>query len=134
MANTAKIRPFEEYIEAEPGFSAVVISGGIAEGAYVVKAIGAQHALETVEVGEDQRGPFAVVKECDVPFSREFRLRLEADQDETSLDVFIPADGDVGTSRRAKRAFTVWFNSIGCKDGKSACIGGVENSKPVPVN
>lgn len=134
MSNTAKIRPFEEYIEAEPGFSAVVISGEIVDGAYVVKAIGAQHSLETVEVGEDQRGPFAVVRECDVPFSGEFRLRLESGEEETSLDIHIPADGDVGTSRRAKRAFSVWFNSIGFKDGKSAVIRGTENPKPVPVN
>jgi len=43
----------------------------------VVKAIGTQYALETVEVGEDHRGPYALVKECDVPFSNEIVLQRD---------------------------------------------------------
>ncbi|MEI9948266.1 MAG: hypothetical protein WDO74_04630 [Pseudomonadota bacterium] len=134
MSNTVKIRPFEEYIEAEPGFSAVVISGGISDRKYVVRALETQLEIETTEVGEDQWGPFAVVKECDVLFSREFRLRLESDAEETMLNVFIPGDGLTGTASWSKRAFSVWFNSSGVKDGKGSSLSRSGKSKPVSVN
>jgi len=132
MSRTAKLRPFEEYIDTEPGFNSVVISGRIAHGAFVVKALGTQFVLETAEVGEDQWGSFAIVNECDVPFTNEFRLLLEADEEETMLKIFIP--GEDGTWRGTKRAFTVWFNSSGTKDGKGSSLRGSENPKPVPVN
>ena len=45
MRKTAKLRPFVEYIESEPGFSAVVISGAIVDGACVIKAFGTQLVL-----------------------------------------------------------------------------------------
>jgi hypothetical protein len=134
MSDTAKIRPFEEYIEAERGFNAVVISGRIAEGAYVVNALGTHFAFETTEVGEDQWGPFAVVRECDVPFSGEFRLCLDSNEEETMLGIFIPGDDGTGMLGAVKRAFTVWFSPLGVKDGRGSSLPGTTKPKPMPVN
>lgn len=85
-----RIRPFIEHLlpdhevlaatgehQGAAAAPALEIRGAIEGASFVVYALGHRIELETVELGEDPRGPYAVVKEGDLDLAGGFKIRVE---------------------------------------------------------
>lgn len=120
------------------------IRGRVEDDRFVVTVatLGVDVALTTVQIGEDDRGAYALVTpvECSLPGG--FRLRLEVEPDPLAngagLHVFFEGAAREAAIRylRAQgidpesvflvapneRAFSVYFNSLGHPDGQASSI------------
>src|SRR5687768_14045533 len=82
MHESIRLRPFHEFVEREPHLSMVEIAARIEGERFVVSAIGHEIVLEAVEVGEDAKGPYALVPESEQTLSNGFKVRVELEHDE----------------------------------------------------
>jgi hypothetical protein len=70
------LRPFEKIAND------VRWTGAIENGAYVLRVGPHEHTLQTVRVGSDDKGEYAIVEPYDEPISDGLWLRVEAEPDE----------------------------------------------------
>ncbi len=112
------MRPFQNYIEREPGLPMVELRGEIRDRIFVVTVFGQDVPLDTVEIGEDSFGPFAVVAECVRELKDGFKLRAEVEHDQDDppgggIHVFLAG----ARSAPHERSFVVYFHASGHVDG-----------------
>lgn len=81
---TFRIRPFRQHIERGASTPTLEMVGRIEGSRAIVEAVGQRVELATVEVGEDERGPYAVVSESEQPLPDGFRLVAEVELEEDS--------------------------------------------------
>lgn len=143
-AETFKVRPFDEFFETGSDKPMLPFVGKIEDGRFVVSVLGQHVALETVEVGEDKWGTFAMVTERKAPLVDGFicEASVEYEEDEEPggcISVFIEGkdreaakkllaeqgiDPEQATILIAReRAFVVHFNFAGVVDGRGT-VGG----------
>ena len=72
-----RLRPFEEIVERGPNQPAWSVRGTIEGSTFMFSVDGARYAVPVVEIGEDGRGPFAVVDESEQILDHGFRLVVE---------------------------------------------------------
>ena len=72
------LRPFEKIAND------VRWTGAIEGGVYVLRVGPHEHALQTVRVGSDEKGEYAIVEPYDEPIADGLWLRVEAEPDEWS--------------------------------------------------
>lgn len=128
------------------------VSGRVDGARFIVSALGREVELETVEVGADERGMFAIVLECERNLADGFKVRSELEPDERGLhgaviDVYLEGqarealrqqlrasgqDPDAPVVAPFERCFSVYFNSAGRVDGRSSTLR-ADSEKP-PVN
>lgn len=142
MKPSLRVRPFRAHVEREHSLPTFDIIGAIEGTGFTIAlaALGQTVTLDTVEVGEDERGPYAVVNECDRQLPGGFVLRLELDPDEegfhgAALAVFLPGRGrealllqgidpnSVNVIVRHERGFTIHFDSCGLVNGQGSTRG-----------
>lgn len=82
MTERLRLRPFHELLPLGQDAPMLEVTGSIRDDAFVVVVFGERVPLTTVAVHRDERGPFAVVDECDRAFSRGYRLQLSMEPDE----------------------------------------------------
>lgn len=139
-----KVRPFDEFFETGPQMPMLPIVGRIENDCFVVSAFGQRVVLETVEVGEDQWGPFAVVSEHKAPLVDGFifQASVEHEEDEEPggcICVFIEGEHREEARRLLvergfdpekaiilivrERVFSVYFHNSGVVNGRGS-VGG----------
>lgn len=138
-----KIRPFEEYFESAPQKPAVVMTGRVEEGAFVVTALGRAVRLAVEEVGADERGSYAILAdEQTLQVVGDFRLEVLHEYDEdlgaSGAELRLVCDREaLLMATAAARAqgintekinlivppdavYSVYFNGDGIRDGRAA--------------
>jgi len=82
MSASLKIRPFKEYVQRERELPMLEISGRIEENRFVVTAMGCEIHLNTVTIGRDKWGTFALVLAHEQSLPNGFQVRVELEPDE----------------------------------------------------
>lgn len=154
MPERILLRPFQEYIERESHLPLFEIGGSIQGDRYIVtlKTLGTEVALDTVQVGRDELGDYAVVMECERELPDGFKLRLEVEHDEFSpaggvIDVFFEgrareaAEAELRAQRidpasvmlltPHERHWSVHFSCVGKVDGRGSSYVGSGEKPPV---
>lgn len=143
MSHHLRLRPFREFVERAPGQPVFEIAGRIDGDRFLVSAIGYEVALDTAAAGSDERGAFALVRECERPLAAGFKVRVELEPDPVlphGAALMIYLEGEARERAREllrargidadsvvllapyESAFSVSFNSLGLVDGRSASI------------
>jgi hypothetical protein len=137
-----RLRPFQEFIARERGRDALSLGGQIIGTRFVIRTIGREVPLETIQVGDDDRGPYAMVSECELELDGGFCLRVEAEFDEdlppgSVVHLFVrgtlPNGVPPGTFVPHERAFAVHFDCAGNVDGRGSVLNGGD-AGPVIAN
>ncbi|HKY34642.1 MAG TPA: hypothetical protein VJN18_01775 [Polyangiaceae bacterium] len=127
------LRPFQEFIAREQGRDALSLVGQIVGTRFVIRTIGRDVPLETVQVGDDDRGLYALVNECEVELGDGFWLQVEAEYSEdlppgAVVHLFLrgssPSGLPAGTFVPHERAFAVHFDCAGNVDGRGSVLSG----------
>lgn len=141
MSQRIRLRPFCEYLGRERHLPMLEVAGKIVGKRFIVAALGFEIELDTIEVGEDERGPYAQINECERSLPNGFKVRLEEEPDEhlptgSALDIFL--EGEARETVRAQleaqgiepdsvtlltpheRHFSVYFDSIGLVNGRGS--------------
>lgn len=123
-----RVRPFQRYIERGPERPMVSISGTIPGPALVVETLNRRLEVDTLEVGEDERGRYAVVKEGTYTLDEHAQLEVEYD---ANLDEYV-----VGVRLVAKDPIGFWvhFDEDGHMNGSSSGQYGGPDSEHPSVN
>jgi hypothetical protein len=128
-----RLRPFQEFIGREQGRDALSLGGQIVGRHFVIRTIGREVPLETVQVGDDDRGPYALVDECEFELDGGFCLRVEGEFSEdlppgSVVHLFVrgtlPPGVLPGTFVPHERAFAVHFDCAGNVDGRGSVLNG----------
>jgi len=98
----------------------VTISGAIVERRFVLMTLGQSIGVETLETGEDDGGPYAVVEEREYPL-RDGRLVVEIEP-----DPFL-ADGAIGVQ------FDAPLNGFGVNFDGDGNVSGSSSAHPMPA-
>jgi len=130
-----KLRPFSREIE-QPGRAPLRIAGEISGLAFIVMVIGREVELRTIDVGSDNRGPYAIVEEQEHELAGRIRLHVEPEYEEETdpggqVSLVLPPDPAVvrGVAEALglnegdhvllpiQRGVSVYFNSEGVMNG-----------------
>ena len=136
-----KIRPFMEHVQRERDLPLLEISGRIESEQFVVSVLGYEVTLDTAMVGEDESGPYALVKEYEKILPNGFQMRIETEFDENLPPGLVIRVFFEGVSREAakqhlqsrgidprnvnlvaphERSFSVYFGANGKTNGTSS--------------
>ena len=69
---------------------------------FLVSAVGYEISLDTVQVGEDRRGPFALVNEGELVLSNGFKVRVEPPEERLPTGSVIAICFEAETREQAK--------------------------------
>ena len=82
MIEPMRLRPFRKHLERERHLPMLEVAGRIEGKRFIVSAIGYEIGLDTIEVGDDERGPYALVNEGEQTLPNGFKVRVEVEPDE----------------------------------------------------
>lgn len=130
-----------DYLEREPHLPLLEIRGAVEGTSFLISVLGQRVPLDTVEVGDDAHGSYAVVNECTKNLSDGFKLRVDLDPDEDGmhggvLDIYLegrPVAGveealreqgidpaNVNLRSPNERSFSLYFDHWGKVNGRGA--------------
>jgi len=153
MSDLLKIRPFKEYVQRERELPLLEISGRIQADQFVVSALGSEINLETVSIGADKWGAFALVNAHEQRLANGFQVRVEIESDEDMppgavIQVFLEGVssevakelvrihglelGNVNLRAPHIRSFSVHFSHSGIPNGMSSSY--IDEGKEPAVN
>jgi hypothetical protein len=72
-----KVRPFRTIVDYGPLDPSLAAEGRLAGMTYMLAIGSAEFSLTAIEVGEDERGPFALIEECETIVKGGARLSVE---------------------------------------------------------
>jgi len=90
MSNMLKVRPFVPVTTNPEGTEVHLVSAVIENGEFCLRFDQATFRIPFWEMGTDELGPFAMIKECDTKLPGGSNLRVEAEFEEPLGDVLLP--------------------------------------------